>query len=366
MSSKKNNFSSKERLYMNIAINLAKDRIGLTGANPSVGCVIVKNDKIISIGQTSFNGRPHAEFNAIKNSTSNLKNSTIYVSLEPCSHYGKTPPCTNEIIKSKIKKIYFAINDIDIRSYNKAEKILKSKNIIVKKFLLKKEASNIYKSYFYTKKYKLPYVLGKIACSKDNYIYSKNKTITNKFSKKLSHLLRYKTDGILISSKTLNSDNPKLTCRINGLEKFSPTRFILDKNLESKKNSSIVKTAKHIKTYIFFNKANHDKKKFFLKSGIILVNLKLNENNQFDLISVLKKINDLGVSSLLVEGGKKLTINFIKENLFNKFYLFQSSIKLGKKGRFRISEILKKLPASFKFKKKIDTYLDKDQLIYYY
>ena len=87
---------------MNIAINLAKDRIGLTGANPSVGCVIVKNDKIISLGQTSFNGRPHAEFNAIKNSTSNLKNSTIYVSLEPCSHYGKTPPCTNEIIKSKI------------------------------------------------------------------------------------------------------------------------------------------------------------------------------------------------------------------------------------------------------------------------
>ena len=105
MSSKKNNFNSKERYYMRLAINLARDRVGLTKTNPSVGCVIVKNDQIISVGQTSYNGRPHAEYNAIKNCKEDLKDSTIFVSLEPCSHYGQTPPCTNEIIKSKIKKI---------------------------------------------------------------------------------------------------------------------------------------------------------------------------------------------------------------------------------------------------------------------
>ena len=94
MSTKKDKFSLKDHLYMEIALDLAKAREGLTGLNPSVGCVIVKNDKIISIGQTSLNGRPHAEYNAIKSSTENLKNSTMYVTLEPCSHHGLTPPCT--------------------------------------------------------------------------------------------------------------------------------------------------------------------------------------------------------------------------------------------------------------------------------
>ena len=366
MSSKKNNFNSKERYYMRLAINLARDRVGLTKTNPSVGCVIVKNDQIISLGQTSYNGRPHAEYNAIKNCKENLKDSTIFVSLEPCSHYGQTPPCTNEIIKSKIKKIYFAVNDVDQRSSNKSEKILKSKKIIVKKFLLKNEAKDIYKSYFYTKRNKLPYVLGKIACSKDNYIFAKGRIITNEHSRRVTHLLRYKNQGILISSKTLNSDNSKLTCRISGLEKYSPTRFILDKNLETKKNSFIVKSAKKIKTYIFFNKAKENNKKYFIKSGITLINLELNENNQFNLKSVLRKINDLGISSLLVEGGKKLTINFLKAKLFNRFYLFKSCSKLGRNGRFNITEILKKLSTTYNFHKKIDTYLDKDQLIYYY
>ena len=351
---------------MGLALKLARERLGLTGSNPSVGCVIVKNDQIISIGQTSFNGRPHAEYNAIKNCKENIKGSTIYVSLEPCSHYGKTPPCTNEIVKSKIKKLFFAINDIDKRSSKKAKKILKSKKILVKKFLLRKEASKLYKSYFFTKKNNLPYVLGKIACSTDHYIYTKNRTITNKHSEKVSHLLRYKNQGILISSKTANLDNPKLTCRLSGLEKYSPIRFILDKNLETKKNSFIVNNAKETKTYIFFNKSNVDKKKYFIKSGIHLINFSLNQNNQFNLKSVLKKINDLGVSNLLIEGGKKLTMNFLKDKLFNEFYLFKSDVKLGKKGRYNISEILNKLNSTFNFKKKIDTYLDKNELIYYY
>ena len=104
MSTKKDKFTKKNSYFMNLAFNLARERSGLTGKNPPVGCVIVKNDEVISLGQTGLNGRPHAEYNAIKSCKENLKGSTIYVSLEPCSHYGKTPPCTNLIIKSKIKK----------------------------------------------------------------------------------------------------------------------------------------------------------------------------------------------------------------------------------------------------------------------
>ena len=104
MSTKKNKFNKKDLKYMNLALNLARERHGLTGSNPSVGCVIVKNDKILSIGQTGFNGRPHAEYNAIKNSVEDLKDSKLYVTLEPCTHHGQTPPCTNQIIKTKLKK----------------------------------------------------------------------------------------------------------------------------------------------------------------------------------------------------------------------------------------------------------------------
>ena len=123
MSTKKDKFSSKDKKYMKLAINLAGARKGLTGDNPSVGCLIVKNDKIISIGQTSFNGRPHAEYNAIINSSEKLKDSKMYVTLEPCNHYGKTPPCTNSIIESGISEIIYGMDDIDKKVKGKSFKI---------------------------------------------------------------------------------------------------------------------------------------------------------------------------------------------------------------------------------------------------
>ena len=351
---------------MRLALNLASQRIGLTGTNPSVGCVIVKNDEIISIGQTSENGRPHAEINAIKSARKSLKNSSIYISLEPCSHYGKTPPCTKAIIKSKIKKVFYAIDDVDHRSSKKAYFLLKQKKITVKKNLLQNEANQIYKSYFFNKKKKYPYVTGKIACSKDYQTSSKDNIITNNHSRKLSHLLRYKNNGILISSKTLNLDNSKLTCRLSGLEKYSPIRFILDKNLVIKKNRFLIKSSKNIKTHIFFNSTKPRKIKFLKKHSIKVHKSKLNDDYQLDLKSILKKIKKLGVNHLLVEGGKILTSTFIKENLFNEFYLFKSNIKLANKGKNNISRILSKLNQKFNNKKKINTYLDKDVVINYY
>ena len=124
MSTKKDKFSSKDRKYMKLAISLASSRKGLTGNNPSVGCLIIKNDRIISIGQTGFNGRPHAEKNAIDNSFQNLKGSKMYVSLEPCNHYGKTPPCTKSIIKSGISEVIYSMDDIDVKVKGKSFDIL--------------------------------------------------------------------------------------------------------------------------------------------------------------------------------------------------------------------------------------------------
>tara|TARA_Y100000590_G_scaffold424504_1_gene531487 strand:+ start:27 stop:1127 length:1101 start_codon:yes stop_codon:yes gene_type:complete len=366
MSLKKDKNLNKDQFYMNLALNLAKEKIGLTGSNPSVGCVIVKNSQLISSGQTSNNGRPHAEFNAIKSCKKNLKGSSIYISLEPCSHYGKTPPCTSIIIKSGIKKVFYAIDDIDLRSSKKATIILKKKKIIVKKNFLSKKAKNLYKSYFFTKKNKFPYVTGKIACSKDLLISSKKKYITNEHSRKISHLLRYKNQGILISSSTLNLDNPRLSCRLPGLEKFSPVRFIVDKNLKINSKSYIVKTAKTIKTYVFYNKDKINKMRILKKLGIKLIKTKLNKEKMLDLSYVLSKIKNIGINYLLVEGGRNLTLSFIDSNLFNEFYLFKSHLKLKQNGKINISKILHKLRNIFTYKKKINTYLDKNELLNYY
>ena len=178
--------------------------------NPSVGCVLVKNKTIISIGQTGVNGRPHAEINALKNASSDLTGAKMYVSLEPCNHYGKTPPCTKSIIKSGISEVLYAIDDLDKKVKGKSSKILSKHNIKVKKGLLKNDAIDLYKSYKINRIYKMPHVIGKIAISKNNLIYSAgNKKITDKVSDKLTHFLRYKNDGIMISSKTLNIDNPR-------------------------------------------------------------------------------------------------------------------------------------------------------------
>ncbi len=143
---KRNKLIKKHIENLSLAFELAKINLGSTRENPSVGCIVEKNDSIISSGYTSINGRPHAEFNALKKKI-DFKDSNIYVTLEPCSHYGKTPPCTNIIKKKGVKKVFYSITDLDERSKNKAQNILKKKKIITKKFILKKKGLGFYNSY---------------------------------------------------------------------------------------------------------------------------------------------------------------------------------------------------------------------------
>ena len=366
MSSKKDNFTLKDKNYMKLALNLASARKGLTGENPSVGCLIVKNDKIISIGQTGFDGRPHAEHNAIKNSLEKLKGSKMYVTLEPCNHYGKTPPCTNSIIKSGISEIIYGMDDIDKKVKGKSFKILSNKKIKVKKGLLKTEAKNLYESYIVNRNKKLPYVTGKIAVSDNKLIYSSGvKRITHKSSDKLTHFLRYKNDSIMISSKTLNIDNPKLNCRLKGFEKFSPKRIILDKNLEMKLNSYVFKTANKNNTIIFHNSSNNTRIQTLKRKGITLIKSKVDNNNLFNLRIILKKLYTLGTRNLLVEGGDKITKNLIKNRFFDKFYLFKSPQKIDIKGKHKFFTSFSILISRYQKKSKINAKLVKDNITIY-
>ncbi len=290
----------------------------------------------------------------------------MYVTLEPCNHHGKTPPCTSIIIRNKISELIYSIEDIDKKVKGKSLKILSNKKIKVKRGLFKNDAKSLYDSYIKNRCKKLPFITAKVAVSKNKLIYSKGtKKITNKSSDKFTHFLRYKNDSILISSKTLNIDNPKLNCRLKGYDKFSPKRVILDKNLEIKLNSYIFKSAKSNNTIIFYSLSNHPKIKILKKKGITLIKSNLDSNGLFDLNKIIKKLYSLGVRNLLVEGGDKITKNLIKNKLVDTFFLFQSPKILSKDKVYQSFTSLKILNKNYKKKYSFTSKLAKDNITIY-
>ncbi len=328
--------------YMNLALQQANKNLGNTKNNPSVGCVIVKNNSIISVGATSMNGRPHAEHNALNLSKNELRNAFMFVTLEPCSHYGKTPPCVKQIINKKIKKVFFSINDPDPRSFSKCSKYLKKNKINCEIGILKKKIYNFYHPYINYKKKNQPTVTAKIALSKDFYTKHKNKMwITNRFSRARGHLMRAAHDSIITSYKTIIEDNPKLNCRITGLENQSPTRIIIDKDLKTPLKSNVVITSRKIKTIIFYSNGNIKKINKLKKQKVKLINVPTTVSNNFNLKFILRIISKLGFYRILLEAGPRMTTSFLKSGLINNMYFFISNNRLKKNGSNNFKNIIK-------------------------
>ena len=338
----------------------AQKNLGNTKSNPSVGCVITKKNYLIAAGTTGFNGRPHAENNAIKSSKNRLKGSEIYISLEPCSHYGKTPPCVNLIIKNKIKKVFFSIKDPDSRSYNKSIKLLKNKGVGVNHGLLRKRANIFYRSYLKAKKNIMPFVTYKLAISKDFFIVNKKgKYITNQYSRGRAHLMRHNHDCIISSSKSIITDNSKLTCRIEGLAHRSPTRIILDKKLKIPISSNIFKEAHKFNTVVFYNKVTN-KIKILKKLKVKLIKMPIDNKKNLDLEKVLIKVKRLGFSRVLLECGAKMGESFFNKDLIDDFKLFISKDNLGKNGKHNVSTFIKIITKKKRFyEEKVNLFGDK-------
>ena len=315
--------------FSNLAFNLAKINLGKTKTNPTVGCIIVKNNSVISSGVTSINGRPHAEFNAL-NKKKNFSGADMYVTLEPCTHYGITPPCTNIIKKKKIKNVYYVFNDPDKRTFKRAKKILKNK---IKKVKLKNSKNkNFYQSYFYNKKENFPFIDAKIAISKDYKTIKKgSKWITNLKSQKLAHFLRSQYDTIISTSVSINKDNSLLNCRINGFDQSKPDLFIIDRNLKLKKNLKLFDITYKRKTYIITSSNDKKKISFFKKKKIKIIKFKQIKNKN-DFISIFNKIFKIGQRRILIETGLTFLNKLIDLKLINNLYIFQSNYKLQSNG----------------------------------
>ena len=352
--------SQNNSLFLKLAFYQAEVNLGSTSSNPSVGCVVVKNNTVISSGRTSFNGRPHAEANALKKNV-NLNGSDIYITLEPCSHYGKTSPCVKKIIIKKLHRVIFSINDIDKRSKNLAYIKLKKAKINVKRFVLKNFAKKFYKSYFLQRSKQIPFIDAKLAISKDYLsINKKQKWITTNSSRKIGNFLRSKYDCILSTSKTINYDNPLLNCRIEGLEHKSPAVIIVDRSFKIKKNLKIFRD-KSRKIFIFTQMNKNIKEKYFKQIGVNIIKLKKNKNFENDIFEVYLHLKKLGFNRVLIESGIEYINEVLKRDLVKNFHLFKTSFKLRNDGMNNTKPFLiKKLKTTIKNKVKIN--LDGDSL----
>ncbi len=313
-----------DKKFIAYALNLAKKNHGITAPNPVVGCVIVKDGQIISTGVTAKNGRPHAEKIAIEKVADKkiLAGAEIYVTLEPCSHLGKTGPCTDEIIKHKFKKVVIAVKDPDERVNGGGIRKLQEARIDVVCGVLEKEAREINRGFFKARKSGMPFVTLKLATSLDGKIATKNfdsKWITSEKARQFSHHLRAINDAIIVGANTIRQDDPTLDCRLAGLEDHSPKPVILsnESNFDS-----------HLR--IFQNPKN---------PPIILGG---------NLSDILKKLCADGFNSVLVEGGRNVATQFLKEGLVdelvwirNKKIIGEDGISaIGGLGFLKISEVL--------------------------
>lgn len=314
-----------DKKYINLAINLAKKNIGLTLSNPSVGCVIVKENTVIATGTTAATGVPHAETIAITKAGKSTKGANLYVTLEPCSHFGKTPPCVDLIIKSEISRVVIATIDPDLRVNGLGIKKLKEAGIEVVVGVLEKEAQDLNRGFFYTKTLGRPFITLKLATSLDGKIADKksnDKWISNEKSRLYAHYLRAKNDAILVGANTIRTDNPTLDCRIEGLEKYSPKRIILSSKLDINLNRKIIQTAKKIPTFIA---TNNFETKNFTDLGVEIINFE-NLNN------LVKKLPKLGINNLLIEGGSVVATQFLKNGLVDRLIWIKAPKVIGKDG----------------------------------
>ncbi len=321
-----------DKKFMSYALNLSKKHLGKTAPNPVVGCVIVADGEIISSGVTAKNGRPHAEKIAIDKVVDRkiLKNSTIYVTLEPCSHVGQTPPCVDEIIKCGFAKVVIATKDSDSRVNGAGIKKLEDAGIEVVCGILEKEAREINRGFFSTREKNRPFVTLKLATSLDGKIATKNfdsKWITSQQARNFAHHLRGINDAILVGANTVRYDDPSLDCRISGLEDFSPIRVIVSKSLDLNSDAKIFQNCDKISTLILT--CNSQKKSPSPQAKIILC---AEKNGEVDLQNALKKLAENGINSLLIEGGQKIATAFLKENLVDELVWIKNKKIVGNDG----------------------------------
>ncbi|SHO46885.1 bifunctional diaminohydroxyphosphoribosylaminopyrimidine deaminase/5-amino-6-(5-phosphoribosylamino)uracil reductase RibD [Anaerocolumna xylanovorans] len=304
--------------YMNYALSLAKKGIGFVNPNPFVGAVIVRGGKIIGQGWHEKYGGWHAERNALSNCLESPADATMYVTLEPCCHYGKTPPCTEAILQSGIKKVVIGCLDPNAMMSGKGAAILRDAGIDVVTGVLQDECQKLNAVFFHYIETKTPYVVMKFAMTMDGKIATsdgKSKWITGENARENVHKSRSQYSSIMVGTGTIIADNPSLTCRIDGGR--NPVRIICDTDLNTPLESTVITTAKEVKTIIATACNNNEKHNPYLAHGCEILVIKRKEN-YIDLKYLMKELGEAGIDSVLLEGGSTLNFSALQSRIVNK------------------------------------------------
>ena len=329
------NFRSDIR-FIKLALELAKRQIGQTGANPSVGCVIVKKDRIIGRGVTGQGGQPHAEMEALTNAKESCKGATMFVTLEPCSHFGKTPPCVDKIIAAQISRIVCPLIDPDPRVSGTGFEKLKRANIEVDVIPIAREwAEDVARGFISRLVKDRPFVTVKLAMSIDGKIATESgdsKWITNKFARAHSHLLRVKNDAILVGTNTFLKDNPELTARGTFERYCNPLRIFLDQHLKIFPSDAILKNLTNSPAMIVCGiNPNLNNLKIWRDSGVEILKVTSSDRG-IKLTKLFENLAKKGLNSVLVEGGGTLVQSLLLARLIDELIVHRSGLILGSNG----------------------------------
>jgi diaminohydroxyphosphoribosylaminopyrimidine deaminase/5-amino-6-(5-phosphoribosylamino)uracil reductase len=318
--------------FMQLALSLGRRGLGRTSPNPAVGAVVVKDGVIVGRGWTQPGGRPHAETEALKRAGKEAKGATLYVTLEPCSHQGKTPPCVDAIIRSGIARVVSALEDPNPEVAGQGYAKLRERGIAVEAGLEAAAAARQHAGHIRRMRDGRPQVLLKLAASSDGKAGlpgRKPAGITGEAARTRVHQMRAESDAILVGIGTVLSDDPHLTCRLPGMMEWSPVRVILDARLRIPLATSIVGTARETPTWVFATPNASPVAEDILKAKGVEVFRVDGKDGRLDLNAVLKALAGRGITRLMVEGGPTIAAAFIKADLVDEAALFRSPNPLG-------------------------------------
>jgi diaminohydroxyphosphoribosylaminopyrimidine deaminase/5-amino-6-(5-phosphoribosylamino)uracil reductase len=321
--------------FMQLALTLGRRGLGNTWPNPAVGAVLVKDGIILARGWTQAGGRPHAEIEALRRAKKEAQGATLYVTLEPCSHQGKSPPCADAIIRAGIARVVSALEDPNPEVAGQGHEKLRVKGIAVEVGLGAEEARRVHAGHIARVTQHRPYVLLKLAISADGKVGlagRKPAAISGEAARARVFQMRAQSDAILVGIGTVLSDNPQLTCRLPGMEGRSPVRVVLDAQLRVPLSTAVVATVRETPTWVFAaGKASAIAGEILEQRGCKVFRVD-EENGRLDLDQVLKTLAGQGISRLMVEGGPTVAASLVEADLVDEAVLVRSEKTIGEGG----------------------------------
>jgi diaminohydroxyphosphoribosylaminopyrimidine deaminase/5-amino-6-(5-phosphoribosylamino)uracil reductase len=322
--------------HMQAALALARRGLGSVWPNPAVGCVLVKEGRVVGRGWTQPGGRPHGETEALEHAGAEARGATAYVSLEPCCHWGKTPPCTDALIAAGVARVVVPIEDPDPRVSGQGIARLREAGIAVETGLAAAAAEEVSAGFFLRLRQGRPLVTLKLATTLDGQLATstgESRWITGELARARAHLLRASHDAVLIGSNTVITDDPLLTCRLPGLDQRSPVRIVLDSRLAVPLTARVVAEARQVPTwFITLPHGDAPRRQALLGCGVELIEAPATPDHMVDIAAAFGELGRRGLTRVLVEGGSTLAAVMLRAGLVDRLAWFHAPALIGGDG----------------------------------